>query len=189
VRTSPYRFPASAIAIAAVFGCLVACSNGPSATVAASPAAAVVKLPPGVKMTSTDLAGEHWKLTPAMRRTSAGPGGSVVFAYVGTGKAVDNELASLVIPVSPGVVYVFSAWADTSSVLGQANLIIDTADGSSTYASVFKGPGKPGRIETSPWRCPPGVTKVLLGMQLAQNAVKKGQALRYAEPRLGQAVI
>jgi len=164
------------------------CSNGP--TVASqSPPSESFTVPPGTVFQTTDLSAANWKVTRSFHRTMTGPKGSRAFAYLGTGKREENESATLVVPVTEGTVYVFSSWADTTHVVGEADLFIDKADGSTTFASVFQGPKTPGRIKTTPWRCPHGITRVMLGMQLAQSAVAKGQLLRFYGPELDSAAI
>ena len=74
---------------------------------------------------------------------------------------------------------------DPSQILkGQFDLIIDTADGSSTFEALFHGKGKAGRYATPTWICPAGIHHALLWGQIVRGTVRKGAALRFSMPML-----
>ena len=153
-----------------VDGPLVLCRVRKDVPLAYQPAASI--LPSG------------WNLTGDMYRASGGPHGATDYEYVGTG-VPDNELATRIVPVHPGDVYVFSAWVDPSKIVdGEFDLVIDPPDGRSSYAVVFDPVGSPSRYSTAPWLCPPGVTHVMLGMQLVRTTVANGEKLKFSEPTL-----
>lgn len=137
---------------------------------------------------------QRWVLTPKMRAQD-GPGGSVYYSYVGTGSPVGVEGATLSVPVEPGRTYVFSARVDPSHIatagpgnVGEFDLLINPLNNKFTYAGVFSPEGPPSRYATSPWLCPPGITRVELVMQLVWTAVKAGQHLSFSDPILSYAV-
>ena len=167
---------------------ITGCSKGPTVASQSAPEASFT-VPPGTVFQVADLSTASWKATSGFHRTKTGPNGSRAFEYLGSGRRAENENATVVVPVTEGTVYVFSTWVDTSHVVGEADLFIDQADGSTTFSSVYQGPKPLGRIKTPPWRCPHGVTRVMLGMQIAQSAVTKGQVLRFYGPELDSAAI
>ena len=146
----------------------------------------VATMPPGVTPHVLDLSNRKWTLTKEMQRVQRSPGASPQFQYTGTGNKAGSEYASLVVPVNPGTIYMFSARADLAHVIGQADLIINRADGKISYVSVFEngGASTPKIVKTPAWKCPPGVTQAFLAMQIAQSAVENGRNLTFTEPKL-----
>ncbi len=128
-----------------------------------------------------------WAVTSGMHIVPA-QGGSVAYVYRGTGAPSANESAVLMVDVTPGRTYSFSAVVDPSQIVrGQFALFIDEAAGNATYLWFFGHAGKAGRYATALWVCPPGVRQVLLGMQILSATVKKDGRLTFSHPVLSEA--
>lgn len=146
-------------------------------------------IPPWTKMHDLNLGSSPWKLTSGMRRV-ASQHAMNDYEYTGSGSPVENEAATLAVPVKAGHTYVFSAWVDPSKISsGKFDLIIDSADGKSTYAFIFHPAGAASRYTTAAWTCPSGVDHVLLGMQLVRSAVVRGHKLKFSQPVLSEALL
>ncbi len=138
-------------------------------------------------MHEVSLEARRWNLTANMHHGPGGPRALVDYEYTGTGAPGGNEVATLEVPVQPGKIYVFSSWVDPSKISdGQFDLIIDTADGKSTYSITYGSAGPPLRYSTPPWLCPPGVTRVMLGLQANGLTLARGQKLKFSEPALAE---
>lgn len=137
-----------------------------------------------------DLDHYSWSATRGIRAVSGASPGVVQYAYRGDGTADSDERVTLEMPVQAGKTYVFSALVDpsgiheTSGTNGQFDLFIDTPDARSTYAISYYPVGPPTRYATDAWTCPPGVTRVELGLQLTDTVVRKGGVVRFSLPRL-----
>lgn len=173
-----------AVRLAAVFACAlvtVAVAGGPPHETA------------GRALHQVPLSGSAWHVAPSMRRITTSSQ-ETAFQYVGTGTPVDAT-TYLRIAVSPGTTYVFSAMVNPSSLMrpkvrGRSgfDLFIDPLSGKFSYASTLLYPsGVAARYATPEWRCPPGVTEVLLGMQLVHASVVKGARLTFSDPVLSDA--
>lgn len=138
-------------------------------------------MPPGVTPVVTDLSARRWQQTPHLRGTRAGTAGAE-FRYTGTDAIVSNEAATLAFRVTPGTVYVFSAQTDLPGATGEADVFIDTADGTRTYAIAYAKAPASRAISTPPWKAPAGVTEVLLGMQIALSKIERGRDVRFSRP-------
>ena len=181
VNSLSYQVLCRVLCIAIVGGALAGCGQkAPSAV--ATPAAT---MPPGVTPRTVGLAKQPWSLSDDMHRVQPSAGAAPVFRYTGTGQKVLNEYATLKVPVTPGTIYVFSARVDLANLIGQADVVIDTADSKRTYVSTYadKSAG-PRVVSTPPWKAPPGVTEARVGVQLAQSAVENGRTLTFSEPTL-----
>lgn len=143
-------------------------------------------MPPGVVPTEVQLSDQRWLTTPDMHAIRSGTH-VTGFRYSGTGQVTANEAATLSVPVTPGTVYVFSAHADDRSKVGEVDVLIDSADGRSTYVSSFAKAPISSDLGTPPWKAPPGVTRIMVGMQIAQSAVEKGRDLTFSRPVLRSA--
>jgi hypothetical protein len=149
-------------------------------------AVASATMPPGIVPTEVQLSDQHWSTTANMHAIQD-RGRVTGFRYTGTGQVALNEAATLSVPVTPGTIYVFSAHADDPSKSGEVDVLIDSADGKSTYVSSFAKAPIASDLGTRPWKAPPGVTRVLVGMQIAQSAVEKGRDLTFSRPVLRSA--
>lgn len=140
-------------------------------------------MPPGIAPTELQLSRRQWATTSNMQTVRSGDR-AAAFRYAGTGAVVQNEAATLRIPVTPGTVYVFSAHAEDRSKAGEVDLIVDSDDGKSTYVSRFVKAPVSSQLSTPPWKAPPGVTSVLVGMQIVQSPVDKGVDVTFSQPVL-----
>lgn len=150
----------------------------------------VATIPPGSKMHNTELDAMPWAIDGKIQRVQGATGTGASYVYIGTGKPNGMDIATLKVPVEPGTIYLFSAIVDPSKIaIGSFDLIIDTADGKSTYSIVGGATGPPSRFYTPPWRAPAGVTNVLLGMQLVGSTVAKGEKLSFSRPLLTDVIL
>lgn len=174
--------PLPILSTGAILFFLGGCQRPPAPTVVTGHPYVVATLPPGTRLTPHPVGEWAWKASSNIRvRTFDGVRD---YEYTGTGSA-DSAIATLPVRVTPGFIYSFSAVVDPSHISqGQFDLFIDPPDGSYSYAVVWGGRGPTARFGTAPWRCPPGVTRIMLGMQTVRTTVTKGGTLRFSSPEV-----
>lgn len=142
--------------------------------------------PPEAQLHPVSLRDAGWELSAHVHRARGGPGATPDFEYAGTGESDQIEGASVEAAVVPGRTYVLAAWVDPSKIAGgaTAQFELSLSEGNTMYSSAFYTAGPPARYVAGPWTCPPGVTRVRLGLGLINSVIPNGETFRFSPPAL-----